>query len=168
LPARHCRAARARNRRHPTIDRRFWGAIQSRRGPKNRLHQHAAQAVLNALLPKQGTDIKGNMRSYAELLHASGYARRPRDSEELLRRDGAIVELAQSIYATQRFEDVPGLADALEEAGCKDSHLLHHCRHSTPHTRGCCWVIDSLLGNTALEFAGAGVQNSQAQRRSSI
>jgi hypothetical protein len=82
-------------------------------------------------------------------------------------RDGAIVKLAQSIYETQRFEDMPGLGDALEEAGCKDSHLLHHCRHSTPHTRGC-WVIDSLLGNTAQEFERAGVQNSQAQRRSSI
>ena len=53
--------------------------------PKNRLHERAARAVLKALLPEQGTDIKGNMRSHGQLLEASGYARRPQDFEELLR-----------------------------------------------------------------------------------
>ena len=33
-----------------------------------------------ALLPESGTDIKGHMRSYAELLEASGYGSRPRTS----------------------------------------------------------------------------------------
>ena len=33
--------------------------------PKHRLHQKAAQAVLKALLPETGTDIKGQMRSEA-------------------------------------------------------------------------------------------------------
>ena len=36
--------------------------------PKHRLHQKAAQAVLKALLPESGTDIKGQMRSRQELL----------------------------------------------------------------------------------------------------
>jgi eukaryotic-like serine/threonine-protein kinase len=31
--------------------------------PEHRLHQKAAQAVLKALLPESGTDIKGQMRS---------------------------------------------------------------------------------------------------------
>jgi serine/threonine protein kinase len=53
--------------------------------PQHRLHQKAAQAVLRALLPEAGTDIKGHMRSQHELLEASGYANRPRDFEELLR-----------------------------------------------------------------------------------
>ncbi len=35
--------------------------------PEHRLHQKAAQAVLQALLPETGTDIKGQMRSAAEL-----------------------------------------------------------------------------------------------------
>jgi formylglycine-generating enzyme required for sulfatase activity len=52
---------------------------------QHRLHQRAAQAVLKALLPETGTDIKGNRRSRLELLKASGYANRPRDFEELLR-----------------------------------------------------------------------------------
>src|SRR5262249_54801254 len=53
--------------------------------PQHRLHQKAAQAVLKALLPETGTDIKGNMRSQQELLEASGYANRPKDFSELLR-----------------------------------------------------------------------------------
>jgi serine/threonine protein kinase/formylglycine-generating enzyme required for sulfatase activity len=53
--------------------------------PLHRRHQKAAQAVLKALLPGTGTDIKGQMRSRQELLHASGYGNRPKDFEEMLR-----------------------------------------------------------------------------------
>ena len=53
--------------------------------PKHRLHQKAAQAVLRALLPESGTDIKGQMRSRQDLLDASGYANRPRDFDDLIR-----------------------------------------------------------------------------------
>jgi eukaryotic-like serine/threonine-protein kinase len=59
--------------------------------PKHRLHQKAARAVLKALLPESGTDIKGHMRSQKELLEASGYSHRPRDFDDLLRiLDGEI------------------------------------------------------------------------------
>ena len=40
--------------------------------PKHRLHQKAAQAVLKALLPETGTDIKGQMQVAAELLEMLG------------------------------------------------------------------------------------------------
>jgi serine/threonine protein kinase/formylglycine-generating enzyme required for sulfatase activity len=53
--------------------------------PKHRLHQRAARAVLEALLPESGTDLKGHLRSQADLLAASGYAGRPRDFAELMR-----------------------------------------------------------------------------------
>jgi eukaryotic-like serine/threonine-protein kinase len=53
--------------------------------PRHRLHQNAARAVLKALLPESGTDIKGHMRSYDELLEASGYRSRPRDFDDLIR-----------------------------------------------------------------------------------
>jgi eukaryotic-like serine/threonine-protein kinase len=53
--------------------------------PTHRLHQNAAHAVLKALLPEQGTDIKGNMRSHHELLESSGYAGRPNDFKDLIR-----------------------------------------------------------------------------------
>jgi serine/threonine protein kinase/formylglycine-generating enzyme required for sulfatase activity len=53
--------------------------------PQHRLHQRAAQAVLQALLPESGTDIKGSMRPRHELLTAAGYAAQPGDFEALLR-----------------------------------------------------------------------------------
>jgi hypothetical protein len=57
----------------------------------------------------------------------------------------AIVHLALSLYEERRFEDMPVLADALEEAGCQDAAVLEHCRGPGPHVRGC-WVIDLVLG----------------------
>src|SRR5262249_7305255 len=53
--------------------------------PVHRLHQTAAQAVLKALLPGIGSDLKGQMRSAAELRDASGYANRSRDFDDLVR-----------------------------------------------------------------------------------
>ncbi len=52
---------------------------------EHRFHQKAAQAVLRALLPESGTDIKGQMRSRQELLEASGHANRPADFDDLIR-----------------------------------------------------------------------------------
>ena len=53
--------------------------------PSYRIHQKAAQAVLRALLPVTGSNIKGNMRSYDELLTVSGYGSRSNEFDELLR-----------------------------------------------------------------------------------
>ena len=52
--------------------------------PEHRYHQRAARAVLKALLPESGSDIKGGMKSYDELLKASGYARRPEEFDDLI------------------------------------------------------------------------------------
>ena len=52
--------------------------------PSYRIHQKAAQAVLRALLPETGSNIKGNMRSYDELLVVSGYGSRLNEFDELL------------------------------------------------------------------------------------
>jgi hypothetical protein len=54
-------------------------------------------------------------------------------------------KLAQAVYDTRRFEDLPILADALEEAGCTDAEVLAHCRGGGDHVRGC-WVVDLVLG----------------------
>jgi serine/threonine protein kinase len=53
--------------------------------PKHRFHQKAARAVLQALLPESGAEIKGERKSYDELLEASGYLRRPADFDDLIR-----------------------------------------------------------------------------------
>jgi serine/threonine protein kinase/formylglycine-generating enzyme required for sulfatase activity len=53
--------------------------------PEHRYHQKAARAALKVLLPETGSDIKGHMRSYDELLEASGYGSRPRHFDDLIR-----------------------------------------------------------------------------------
>ncbi|MGE3776747.1 MAG: protein kinase, partial [Pirellulaceae bacterium] len=53
--------------------------------PQYRLHERAARAVLESLLPETGSPIKGHMRSYPELLDVSGYGLHPRAFKELMR-----------------------------------------------------------------------------------
>jgi hypothetical protein len=58
---------------------------------------------------------------------------------------GAVSRLARTIYDDRRFEDMPLLADELEDAGCRDEEVLGHLREPGPHARGC-WLLDVLLG----------------------
>jgi hypothetical protein len=57
----------------------------------------------------------------------------------------AAVGLARCIYEDRASDELPILADALEDAGCTDRAILDHCRGPGPHVRGC-WVVDLLLG----------------------
>jgi hypothetical protein len=66
------------------------------------------------------------------------------DPDWLAWNDGTLPNMAQTMYASKRFRDLPILADALEEAGCTDETLLAHCRGPGPHVRGC-WAIDLIL-----------------------
>src|SRR5262245_44905970 len=56
----------------------------------------------------------------------------------------AAVRLARTLYAERRFDEMPVLGDALDEAGCTDAAVLEHCRGPGPHVRGC-WLLDGLL-----------------------
>jgi hypothetical protein len=60
-------------------------------------------------------------------------------------RGGAIKRLGEAIYAARRFEDLPVLADLLEEAGCCDAALLGHLRGPGPRVLGC-HALDAVLG----------------------
>jgi hypothetical protein len=61
-------------------------------------------------------------------------------------RGGTVRRLARALYDDSRFEEVPVLADALEEAGCTDIDLLTHCR-AGEHVRGC-FAVDLILGKS--------------------
>jgi hypothetical protein len=46
-----------------------------------------------------------------------------------------------------RFDDMPVLADALQEAGCDNEAVLTHCHeHGSIHGPGC-WVLGLILEN---------------------
>ena len=42
-------------------------------------------------------------------------------------------------------DEIFGLADALEKAGCTEPAILDHCRGRGPHVLGC-WALDLVLG----------------------
>lgn len=67
------------------------------------------------------------------------------DSSVLCWNGGCVTRMAQAIYDGRRFDDLPILADALDEAGCREEDVLAHCRSKAEHVRGC-WVLDALLG----------------------
>jgi hypothetical protein len=62
---------------------------------------------------------------------------------------GCVENLARVIYREGRFDEVPVLGDALEEAGCSDEEILLHCQDcdGSDHVRGC-WVVDAILAKT--------------------
>jgi hypothetical protein len=55
--------------------------------------------------------------------------------------------LAEGIYEYRAFDQMPILADALQDAGCDNEDVLTHCRQPGEHVRGC-WVVDLLLGKS--------------------
>lgn len=75
--------------------------------------------------------------------------------------DDTVIKLSRTIREDKRYDLMPILADALEEAGCADAAILEHCRqprihrndrcyHGGPYEYGCwansCWVVRLLLG----------------------
>jgi serine/threonine protein kinase len=52
--------------------------------PEHQIHQRAVRAILKALLPVHGTDLKGHRRSHQELLQVSRYSRRPKEFDRLM------------------------------------------------------------------------------------
>lgn len=68
---------------------------------------------------------------------------RPVDLAAETRHHAAVTRLAEAIYQDRAFDRLPILADALEEAGCRDEAILAHCREPGEHARGC-WVLDLL------------------------
>jgi hypothetical protein len=66
--------------------------------------------------------------------------------------DSTVRKLAEAAYNERQLPEgtldpsrLALLADALEDAGCTEAHLLHHLRSPGPHCRGC-WAADLVLG----------------------
>jgi hypothetical protein len=56
-----------------------------------------------------------------------------------------VMAVAEYIYQHSVFEHLPILADALEQAGCRTTDIIGHCRQAPFHVKGC-WVVELLLG----------------------
>jgi hypothetical protein len=114
------------------------------------LAAHARAGEVCGYASKEATDEAFRAADRAALAETAGLLRevvgnpfRPVAVDPTWRAT-SVVALARSIYEDRRWEDMPFLADALEEAGCGDEGMLSHCRSGT-HTRGC-GVVDLLLG----------------------
>lgn len=65
-------------------------------------------------------------------------------------RDCAVIltstvrQIATAVHGDRSFEDLPVLADAMEEAGRPSGHLLAHLRSPGPHYLGC-WALDLIV-----------------------
>src|SRR5262249_23108227 len=89
--------------------------------PQHRYHQRAAQAVLKALLPETNADIKGRMRSIADLRGISGDADRPGDFADLVRMLDTELRLITPVDPEGSFDE----ADRAVPAGRRSYQLTH-------------------------------------------
>jgi len=130
--------------------------------PKHRLHQKAARAVLKALLPESGTDIKGHMRSQVELLEASGYASRPKDFDDLIR----ILDAEIRLITPTDPEGQEGAEESQAQPGQKYYQLTHD--YLVPSLRS--WLTrkqkETRRGRAELLLADrAAVWNARSENR---
>ena len=64
------------------------------------------------------------------------------------------IRIAEDIFNTGLYENLPVLGDALEDAGCVDTGILGHCRHDAMHVPGC-FVVDLVLDRNSYGKGGA-------------
>lgn len=74
-------------------------------------------------------------------------ANRPVDVAWLSWSDRAAPKLAARINDQRRWDALPELGLALEQAGCTDAEILSHCRQPGEHSSHC-WVVDLILAKT--------------------
>jgi hypothetical protein len=109
--------------------------------------RHPAEDVIKSDRSGQARVVPGRQEKQVGFLRCVvGNPFRPisLDPAWLSWHDGLLVSMAQRMYDSRDFSDMPVLAGALEEAGCQDQDILGHGRLGGEHVRGC-WVVDSLL-----------------------
>jgi eukaryotic-like serine/threonine-protein kinase len=90
--------------------------------PTHRLHEQAARAVLQVLLPRSGTDIKGQMQHSDKLLEVSGYTGRPEAFRALL---DVLVKDVRLIAPAERESMGETSGAATDPSGAKYYQLTH-------------------------------------------
>jgi hypothetical protein len=124
-----------------------WGEVPGYRGLRDWYYQYdyAVDMAYDSAAGIEAADHRV-IESAAGWLREQG--RRRIEREWLSWSDGCVRRIATMIQKGGAFDDLPILADALDEAGCGDADILEHCREGGEHPRGYCWVVDLLLGQT--------------------
>jgi hypothetical protein len=98
--------------------------VQASRGALSQFAAAGAQEASEAVAAA-GVSLGGLLRCIV----SNPFRRLPAiDPSWLSWQTGIIPRLARAFYDERRFQELPILADALEEAGCTDTALLAHCR----------------------------------------
>ncbi len=97
-----------------------------------RVHQKAAYATLGELLPRPGANLKGHMKSYDELLEASGYAERPKDFQALMRALDSELHLITRTDPEGRGEDLSAEFSGLN-SGSQSASLAQNNYYQLAH-----------------------------------
>lgn len=92
--------------------------------PHHRYHERAARALLKALLPELGTDIRIARRSTTELLDCTDYAGRPADFQELIKLLDGELRLITPADVSESGNDLEAGADNAR-ADDKQYQLTH-------------------------------------------
>lgn len=129
-------------------------AAGAARGAVEAMRQQAIRTVCYELTPGENEGRANALAADAEgraqcdlLRELLGNPYRPLaiDVTWLAAADGAARAMSEWIEREQRFDELPYLADALTDAGCRNDALLDHLRGPDDHYRGC-WALDALLG----------------------
>jgi hypothetical protein len=106
----------------------------------------AAQAAASAAEPifRAEEKLEKQCAILRDVLDYPLRRRLPPDPCLLAWNDRTVVKIATTIYNERAFAYMPILADALEDAGCRETAMIAHCREHPVHARGC-WVLDRLL-----------------------
>jgi hypothetical protein len=129
-------------------------AVEAARNAHEHARQHAVREAAYEVIPGENEARATSAASAAERLAQCELVRevfgnpfRPIviEAHWLAGANGAPGAMARMIHDEARFEELPYLADALEDAGCSDDELLDHLRRPDGHARGC-WALDVLLG----------------------
>ena len=113
-----------------------------------RFHRLDATEVINRVIESIWSEHEKNESAwddYAEILRdIVGDPFQPMHSTTSISTPRAI-QLANQIYASNRFEAVVDLIQELEKSGSDMTHAREHLRQSSLYVKGC-WAIDTIMG----------------------
>jgi serine/threonine protein kinase/formylglycine-generating enzyme required for sulfatase activity len=116
----------------------------------HRIHQAAARAVLKALLPADGTNIRGAMRSRQDLLEAAGWADYSEDFQQLIQ----VLERELRLVSPSGLEEISSRTSQEAPAAPGQFYQLTH-DYLVPALRA--WLTrkqkETLRGRTELRLA---------------